>query len=160
VHLEDHLIEFKSSNPREICSELASYTAMFFVFPRKSFSSHVCPVLRFFTGTPIAVILTPLVGWASYDPAPEGNNCRPPSHLAICIFCEFYFLLRLFAYAIIFLLIAGPCWPILSDLLDIAFHACVLICDIIYEAFHEFFKAIHEIENATRKIKDEFRNVV
>lgn len=148
VHLEDHLIEFKSSNIHSICSELASYTAMFLVFPRMRWSPHICPVLRYFTGTPIDVILNPIIGWASYDSAPEGNNCRPPSHLAICIFCEFFYLLRLVAYALIFVLIAGPTWPVLSDLLDITFHTIVLACDIFYEALHAIFKAFHEIENA------------
>ncbi len=72
IHLEDHLVEFKSSNPRKVCSELASYTAMFLVFPRMSWSPHICPIMRYFYGTPIDTILTPFVGWSSYDWSPEG----------------------------------------------------------------------------------------
>jgi len=153
IHLEDHLIEFKSSNPKLICSELASYTAMFLVFPRMSWSPHVCPVLRYFTGTPIDVIITPLVGWASYDPAPEGNNCRPPKHLGICIFCEFYFLLRLVAYFLIFILVAGPSWPLLSDLIDITIHIVLLLLDILDEIAHWISRTIHKIRIAKKYVE-------
>lgn len=78
IHLEDHLVEFKSSSPRKICSELASYTAMFLVFPRMSWSPHICPVLRYFYGTPIDTIISPVISWASYDWAPEGIVLRCP----------------------------------------------------------------------------------
>ena len=114
IGLEDHLLEFKSPNPRYICSELASYTAMFLVFPRMRWSPHICPIMRYFYGTPIDTIMSPFIGWSSYDWTPEGmyrlfsivfalttsrlgNNCRKPRNLTICIVCEFYFLIRLVA---------------------------------------------------------------
>ena len=150
VELERHLTEFKSSNVHEICHELASYGAMATVFIKMSWSSHVCPVLRFFTGTPIDAILGPLISWASYNWAPEGNNCREPSHLIICIVCEFYFFLRLLALVLIIVLIAAPSWPLVSDLIDIAFHCVLLAFDLTFDACHWLAKIVHKIKNSRK----------
>jgi hypothetical protein len=152
IDLADELIEFKSSNTRLICSELASYTAMLFVFPRMSWSRHVCPVLRYFTGTPIDTILGPLIGWASYDSAPEGNNCHKPAHLTICIVCEFYLFLRLVALALVIVLIAAPAWPLVSDLIDIAYHLVLLAFDLTFDTCHWLARLLHRLNWLRKKI--------
>lgn len=72
-----------------------------------------------------------------------GNNCRKPHNLGICIFCEFFYLLRLIAYALLFVLIVGPAWPFFSDLLDIAIHVAFLLFDIAFAAMSAFCRGVH-----------------
>jgi hypothetical protein len=147
VELERHLTEFKSSNVHEICHELASYGAMATVFFKMGWSKHVCPILRYFTGTPIDDIIGPFISWASYNWAPEGNNCHEPPHLIICIVCEFYFFLRLLALVLVIVLIAAPSWPLVSDLIDIAFHCMLLSFDLIFDAGHWLAKIVHKVKS-------------
>lgn len=150
--LAQHLVEFKSSNVHNICHELASYGAMFAVFPRMSWSRHVCPVLRYFTGTPIDTIIGPFIAWASYDWAPEGNNCRKPPHLVICIVCEFYLFMQLIALVLVVVLIAAPAWPLLLELFDIAFHLLLLGFDLTFDACHWLARLVHNVNWLRKKI--------
>lgn len=152
VNLERHLDEFKSSDPDSICHELASYGAMLAVFPRMSWSRHVCPVLRYFTDTPIDTIIGPFISWASYDWAPEGNNCHKPRHLTICIVCEFYLFMRLIALALVIVLIVAPAWPLFLDLLDIAYHTFLLTCDIVFDLLYGVASGIHKLRTRKKKI--------
>lgn len=152
IDFEKHLVEFKSSDVHNMCHELASYGAMLAVFPRMSWSRHVCPVLRYFTGTPIDTIIGPFISWASYNWAPEGNNCHKPAHLIICIVCECFYFLRLLAFVLIVVLIAAPAWPLVSDLIDIAFHTMLLAFDLVFDACHWLAKIVHDVKLMRKKI--------
>jgi hypothetical protein len=129
-------IEFMKN--KHMCDPYDSYTATILYAVRERTSWHICPTVRYLYGTPAGDVMEGLLHWFIFSPEPEEENCSPPSYAAYCVYFienwRFWIVLDVLLIAVFVL---GVGFPLIIQLVFIAFRATMLVDDIFYYSCRE-----------------------
>lgn len=123
------------------CAPYQSVWGEFGLFFKVLLNFHTCPIWRwsYFTkGYIVSLyshILPWLIGWSSYDPNPNGNNCRETKFASACMYIMLGYLLLALFYIAIGGAIVTSFRGTIFNLIEIAVMIPYWICVGIFELF-------------------------
>lgn len=115
-----------------VCRPYESYAGSVKLIFKWGLSSYTCPVLRYFSPTYFIYVMSPVMGWASFDWDPDGNNCHAFRHYELCSILTWGWALQFIAILLVALAFVGMYKGTIVYIVTGAVHLVVLFCLFLY----------------------------